>query len=767
MGYADDLPRGQVFRVAHGFSTVLPDMDFETFSCAGFLWNEIVKKWGPVPGAAEKDKGLPAVGAAVYAEHETADAIVFGYNLKDGRGKCQWVPGMPNPQDLFDYLAAGGLIEAWNVSFEWWIWNKVMVRRYGWPPLPLSQCRCAMAKARAFCYPGKLDLAGKVINSPIQKDAAGKALIKKFTVPRNPTIKNKNLRLHMADAPEDAQKFYEYNLTDISAEAEISLRCPDLTPLQLSTWLADQAINRRGVQIDLEAVHNCIAVMNQAYAKYDAELVQLTGGMASSATKLADITEWLRTRGVYADSLAKDAAEELLKNTMLPPDCRRVLEIRMAAGSASVKKVFAMLRRTTKAGRMHDMYTWNGARTGRTTGAGEDGPTAQAQNLPNSGPEVRQCGCATCTQYYAATLRYCPHCGISDDFSEKKEWCIGAVEEALQVMRYRSLEYLERVFVDPLAVIAGVLRSLFVAGPGKDLICSDYSAIEAVVLAVLAGEQWRIDVFNTHGKIYESSAAMITGKTLQFYLDYKKQTGQHHPDRKKLGKIAELASGYRGWVNAWLNFGGGDYFTEAEIKKHILAWRAASPAIVEFWGGQFRGLPWEADYRPEMHGMEGCAISAVIDPGSAYQYRGLAWQMDKEADVLYCLLPSGRHLIYHTPRLRTNEDPRRDLVLSYWGYNTNIKNGPVGWICMDTHGGKIVENIVQAVSYDIFSHAIVNLEKAGYPVVMHTHDEPTSEIPEGWGSIEEFEMIVNTLPAWAQGWPVKARDGWRGKRYRK
>ena len=348
------------------------------------------------------------------------------------------------------------------------------------------------------------------------------------------------------------------------------------------------------------------------------------------------------------------------------------------------------------------------------------------------------------------------------------------------MIRTGSLATLQLVFGDALAAIAGALRGLYVAAPGHDLICSDYNSIEAIGLAMLAGEAWRIEVFQTHGKIYETSAAKITGIPFEEMMAMRgydmsqpqwwnqKVSGPHHPSRQKLGKVSELASGYQGWIGAWKAFGADAFLSDEEMKNAILAWREASPAVVHFWGGQETGPRWNRT--PLMFGVEGMAVSAVCDPGTEYPVMrldgtrsGVTFVM--RADVLYCRLPSGRYLTYHHPRLSPSE--RGGQAISYEGYNTNPKNGPVGWIRMNTWGGRLVENINQAACRDIMTFACRNLEAAGYPVVLHIYDEIVSEIPEGWGSQAEFEAIMERRPPWAHDWPIRAPGAWRAKRYRK
>lgn len=319
---------------------------------------------------------------------------------------------------------------------------------------------------------------------------------------------------------------------------------------------------------------------------------------------------------------------------------------------------------------------------------------------------------------------------------------------------------MEYYWGNAIEVVYGCLRGLFISAPGHDLICSDFSAIEAVVLAELAGEEWRQEVFKTHGKIYEMSGAKIRNISFDEVIQFKQNTGRHH-DARKTGKIAELASGFQGWIGAWRQFGADQFMDENEIKQAILAWRAASPKIVEFWGGQIK------NWQPCLYGIEGAAIQAIQNPGISFEYRGISYIVKN--NTLFCRLLSGRYLTYHEPFLMPNIKPGRENTLSigFKGWNTNPKYGAVGWVAMNTYGGKLTENIVQATARDILAHAIVSLEKSGYPVVLHVHDEIVSEVPENSGSLVQFELIMSTLPTWAKGWPVKAKGGWRAKRYAK
>lgn len=742
----------KLFAGLGGESTIIADFDFETYSPAGYVWTSPARKWKAPQGTASK--GLAAVGVAKYTEHPEAEVLSLAYNLKQGEGVKVWTPNMAPPLDLFQHVTEKKLLEAWNVAFEYYVWVNICVPKYRFPPLPSSILRCAMAKARAFALPGSLKKAGEVLNIEKAKDVQGTRLLAKFSVPRNPTKTDARTRLPLALGDPDSEAFKQYNARDIEAEAECSAKIPDLSPTELEFWQYDQEINRRGVQLDIDAVHNCINILEQAQRKYTHTLQKITQNEVQSASEIQKLLKWLKKQGVFLDSLTAEVVQEALRRPNLPAPARQVLEIRVALGSAAVKKLYSMMHQVARDGRLHDLFVYHSARTGRAAGAGP-----QPQNLPNSGLKLLGC---KCNKAYPDTLKVCPYCGDAET-KDTRRWDTVAVDHALGVISARSLECVEYYFKDALATISGCLRGLFIAAPGHDLICSDYSAIEAVVLAALAGEEWRNEVFRTHGKIYEMSASKISGVLFEEFEKYYVENKQHHPLRKKIGKVAELASGYQGWIGAWKQFGADEFFSDEEIKQAVLAWRKASPAIVEMWGGQERN--WQTEY----YGIEGAAAQAILYPGNLFEYRGISYIV--KHDILYCRLLSGRLLTYHKPRLETRDQEyysnKRGYAITFSGWNTNPKNGAIGWTRIHTYGGRLVENIVQATARDILTHAIVNLEKAGYKVVLHIHDEVVVEVPEGIGSIEQFERIMSAPPAWAAGWAVKASGGWRGKRYRK
>lgn len=774
-----DLPSG--FKLCAGLteSTILPTWDVETYSEAGFVFDEQLGRWRKPDGAPSgKQAGLPLVGARVYFEHPTADVLMVGYDLKDGRGRRQWFPPTePVPADLRDHILAGLPLEAHNAGFEDWAAQLVLGPKYGLPVPTLDQIHCSMAKCRAWCLAPALSMAGDILGIETPKDKEGKALIKLFSTPRNPTKTDPSLRVHPLGEPEKWRGYCAYNLTDVIAESQVSAKVPDLSPAEREYWKLDRTINRRGVYVDRESLDACIEVLEQATAKYNAELYQLTNGAVPEASKREAFIAWLHTRNLHTDSLDDENLTWLIDAAAAAGDeiCSRALWIRKQIASASVKKVYAMRLCMTAEGRMHDLEDFHGARTGRPTGRGP-----QPTNLPNSGPNVHHCW--SCGRWFPAAMAHCPGCGAVAG-PQAEEWNPEAVEAALKTFRTRSLEAVEFFWHDPIGTMSGCLRGLYAAAPGHDFIGSDYSAIEAVVNAALSGCEWRMEVFRTTGKIYEASAAQTFKVPFEEILQHKVDTGNHHPLRKK-GKVTELALGYLGWIGALrvMGYDGSD----EEAKELILAWRDASPEIVYLGGGQkvptgvlsdhaafAAQRPWD----PFRFGLEGMALNAIENPGQTFpvnrldgSHSGLSWLCYN--DVLYMLLPDGTRIAYHRPRIEPAMQAWRGLAISFEGFNTNTQKAPYGWIRMPLYAGIMLENACQAVANRILRHGQHRVEAAGYAVVLHVYDENLAEVPEGFGSVEEFEREMSVMPPWAvdqQGrpWPIFARGGWRGKRFRK
>lgn len=571
------------------------------------------------------------------------------------------------------------------------------------------------------------------------KDKRGKALIKLCCVPRKATKANSELRLYPWSAPTEFAELYEYCKQDVRAEMWCAANMPEMSPRELAIWQTDQIINQRGMQLDVDAINACIVVVEQGFAKYNGELRQITGGAVGGSTEVAATLRWLADRGVHLGELDEETVAEQLAKPHAP-DVLRVLKIRQTLAFGSVRKLYAMRAQVCSDGRLRDQYAYHGAHTGLWNGR-----DVQVANL------------------YSGKLKT----------PEK-------VEAALAAIRSGSLEYVEHVCGDALETVADCLRSMIIAAPGHRLIMSDFSAIQAVVTSAIAGEKWRLDVFHGHGKIYEEMAALLTGKTLQYYLDYKKENGSHHPDRQTYGKIPVLASDFGAWIGGWKRFGAEAFGDDAAIKQMILKTRAKIPAIVELWGGQTRDKFNRAPdgsrglERPELYGLEGAAIVAVQNPGTCYGYRAVRYLM--QDDTLYCQPPGdGAPLQYHAPRLKRSEREWAspwELELTYEGWNSNPTKGRPGWHRMKLYGGVLTQNVVAKTAREYQADAMMAVEAAGYPVVMHTHDELVCERRVGEGHVPEYLEIVNRGKSWAvddwdRPWPVRVPGAEESQRYGK
>jgi len=391
--YRDTTPAGL------GVSTTLASADFETYSEAGYFWDG--RRW---QGTQSGKPGLKSVGAWVYSRHPSALIHCLAYDLKDGFGERLWHPGHGPPDDLFQFIADGGLVGATNSFFEFCIWNNIAVRLHGWPPIPLRSLRDRAANAGAFTLPRKLEAAAAILGTDAQKDLVGKRTMLKLSKPRSPTKDDSRLRYTREDQPADFETLDLYCVDDIRAEDAVSARCPDLSEFEQEIQLIDQEINARGVMCDRVAVDASRSLVVQAEATSFAELQRITEGAVSTSDELDNMKAWLLTQGVEAPSITKETVPELLAGE-LPPGARRVLEIRQAMGSKSVTKTAAMhYTMDPDTDRIHGLYIYAGAgRTSRWAGVG-----AQPQNLPKDGPDVVRC--SSCRQIRWKGLQFCPRC---------------------------------------------------------------------------------------------------------------------------------------------------------------------------------------------------------------------------------------------------------------------------------------------------------------------------------------------------------------------
>ena len=626
---------------------------------------------------------LARTGAVKYAEAEDFEILLMSYAFDDDpvevwdfteHGAPDWLAGALTDPDI--------LKVAWNISFERACFNSALSLY-----TPPEQWRDAMTLAAMNGLPMSLEAAGAALQMKQQKLTTGKALINYFCKPCKPTIANggrtRNLPEH---APDKWADFKTYCGVDTEAERAIYKR---LMSFPVPAWerqleALDARANERGVLVDTELAEAAVYIDDALREEHLAELQKLTG--LDNPNSVVQLKGWLEGVGVNVDSLNKAAVTDL-RASLPDPTTRRVLELRQLLGKTSTKKYQAMLDAVCKDNRVRGLLQYYGAgRTGRWAGR-----RVQLQNLAQNHLEQ--------------------------------------IDKVRELVRGRDLETLELAFDNVPDVLSQLIRTAFVAKPGHTFLVSDYAAIEARVIAYLAGEKWRMDVFAQGGDIYCSSASQM------FKVPVVKHGENGHLRQK--GKIAELACGYGGGVAALKAFGADKMgLTEEEMQTIVDQWRAASPTIPRFW-----------------RETEDMARYALQSPGGTFQLRcGVKYRRD--ADALRCRLPSGRVLSYWDARLENGP-------ITFMGQNQTTRK----WERTETWGGKLVENIVQAYARDCLAVALLRLNAAGYPITFHVHDEIIAEAPEGsrW---EDMAEIMGQPIDWAPGLLLRG-DGYETKFYMK
>lgn len=573
---------------------------------------------------------------------------------------------------------------AHNSAFE-----RACLSRWLGRDLPPEEWEDTMVLAAMNGLPMSLDAAGAALHLENQKIKEGTSLISYFCKPCRATIANggrtRNLPEHALDKWE---RFKAYCKRDVEVEQAIyfRLRSYPVTDFERRVWALDARINERGVLVDTELAEAAIAVDEAFTADHSAELQRLTG--LDNPNSVAQLKDWLSGVGLEADSLNKAAVKDL-RDTATDPTTRRVLELRQLLGKTSTKKYQAMLAAACEDDRVRGIMQYYGAgRTGRWAGR-----IVQPQNLPQN------------------------H--------------LDSIDTVREIVRERDLETLEMLYDNVPDVLSQLIRTALTAKPGHTLLVADYSAIEARVIAYLAGEQWRKDVFAKGGDIYCSSASAM------FKVPVEKHGINGHLRQK--GKIAELACGYGGGVAALKAFGADRMgLTEEEMQDIVTQWRLASPAIPRFW-----------------RETEQAAKRALSRPGTLRTIPCCGIQYRADADALRCILPSGRVLSYWGARLDT------DGSICFMGQNQTTRK----WEKTATWGGKLVENIVQAYARDCLATAMVRLAEAGYHIIFHVHDEIICEEPKGrrW---EDMAAIMSRPIVWAPGLLLTA-DGYETPFYKK
>lgn len=639
-------------------------------------------------------------GAEVYARHPSTDFLCMAWTFGDDECISLITRADPTlPPLIASHIRNGGLVYAHNAAFELAIWNQVMVPRYGWPPLDAKQCRCTAAMAYAMALPGSLDGASKALGLAQEKDQQGYRLMLQLSKPRRIEPDG---AIVWWEEPAKLERLYDYCKQDVVVERELHRRMMELSPAEQEIWQLDYGINQRGILIDVPAVKAAIAVAVKAAQDLDRHMKLWTGGAVEACTEVGKLTTWVKAQGVETDGLAKADIAELLERDDLPQPVRAVLLLRKEAGKSSTAKLDKMLACACPDGRVRGALQYHGATTGRWAGR-----LIQPQNFPRG------------------NLRPAEVADILDN------WIHG--EDAFG--------YIDTMYGSPLDVLSSCLRGFITAPEGYDLIAADFSAIEARVLAWLAGEEDVLDVFRRGEDLYPHAASRI----------YSRPISKADKNERQIGKVATLALGYQGGVGAFQTMARnyGVKVGDEEADKIKTAWRAAHPAIVQYW-----------------YDIEDAAVRACLTAGrtTSAGSQGCEVRFKLNGSFLWCRLPSGRTLCYPFPRVGEVTTPwgATKEALTHMTVNSVTRQ----WERSTTYGGKLVENVVQAVARDLLAAAMLRLEAHGYDITMTVHDELVMEVPEDEGSLEEVEELAAVTPEWAAGLPMAA-EGWRARRYQK
>lgn len=659
----------------------------------------------------ETFSSVPIAKAGLYKYVQSPDfqILLLGYSL-DGAPPVvvDLASGEKIPGELLRALNDPNVIKhAYNAAFEWYCLTSCKKNLITGNPIDsLPSWRDTMLHALYCGYPASLDAAGKALGLPEDKRklATGKALIRTFCVPCKPTARNGNrTRTLPQHEPEKWELFKEYNRQDVVTEQEIERRLsPFPVPPEVQhQWETDLRINSRGVGVDLDLIHGALECSDTVTTALTNEAVQLTG--LNNPNSVAQLSEWLaRETGGEINDLRKDTVKTMLGSDLNSDVARRVLEIRQELSKTSVKKYTAMIDAVCGDGRVRGLLQFYGAnRTGRWAGR-----IIQPQNLPQT--------------------------HING----------GMLDLARDLVKDRKIESLKLIFGSVPDTLSQLIRTALVPATGHKFVDADFSAIEARVIAWLAGEEWVLDVFRSHGKIYEATASQMFGVPIE-----KIVKGQPEYALRQKGKVATLALGYQGGSGSLISMGALKMgIPEEDLPDIVRRWRDSNRRIVDLW-----------------YSVENAAIN-VVKTGRPAGVHGLIFALEGDHTTgqffLTITLPSGRKLYYAKPFLSPNQWGNDSL--HYYGMNQTSKK----WEVVDTYGGKLVENCVQAIARDCLAENIERLEAAGFPVVFHVHDEVVIDVENEKADLDVVCQIMSQPIAWAPGLPLKA-DGWVGSYYTK
>lgn len=658
--------------------------------------------------------------------------------------------------ELFDWIAAGGLVEAHNAWFERGIWTNIMVAKYGWDAIPHRQWRCSAAKAASHALPRNLEDAGAALKLNVQKDMLGSVVMKKMMKPRKArkdevqawdnrhnagiclrckgkagkkTGRGKKalwtpcegcqgtgfLPNFFSDVPpmpllyheskELFEQLWDYCRIDVLAEEALSSSIPDLNEQETEFYLMDQAVNEYGFCLDPQAIETALSLLVDEFASLNIELSVLTKGQVTKATQRQRMMEWFSDNGLDLEDTTAATVEAALQEESHPRHVRRALEIMRLLGRSSTAKYERMRDWMCPDNRVRGGLLYHGAATGRWSGQG-----VQPHNFVKG--------------------------KIEKDLQGEK-WNI---DKAWDVLTTHDQEVIEDTFGSVMEPLSQALRGAITATPGRQLYVADFNAIEARVLLWLADAEEHLALFAPGQDIYSSMASEIYGYPCG------KET---HKEERKLGKVAILGLGYQ--------MGAEKFVDTCMAMAKIEISLELSQQVVEAYRAKF----WQV--KAMWRAQEDAAILAVLKPFKRVSEGRMVWFV--EGNFLYCQLPSGRRLAYPFPSVRKKTLPWGKVVdqLCFKGVNPVTRQ----WHTQTAYGGLLVENQTQACARDLLAVAMYRcFQSEVYTPVLSVHDEIIAEADLGAGDVHEFERLMAALPKWAKGCPVAA-EGWAGVRYRK
>ncbi len=686
---------------------------------------------------------LRKAGADRYAEDHNTGVWCLAYAIDDGPVKV-WEPGDEDPQDLLSHITAGHAVGAWNVAFEHAIWTHVIARICPhWPQLKLAQLDCTMARAYAQALPGSLEWCAKALRLEHEKDKEGHALMMRMSAPTLAWKRNPVGPPQWYDDRERVERLKVYCAQDVVVERELRKRLAPLPAHERQIWLLDQAVNRRGVQLDIPSVEAALSLVKSETADLHRQMATATKGGVSTASAVAKLTEWVKWRGVPCSDLQKHSVRDLLAGK-LPDDVRIALEIRQAAGRVSTSKLPAMLTCASSDGRARGLFGYHVATTGRWASF-----RLQVHNMLRAFLTPDQID-------HVIELLFHPH----------------------------PSREIHALYGNPLDAIASCIRSMIIAAPGHRLDGGDFSNIEGRVLAWLAGEQWKLNAFSAYDAGHGPDLY-----NLAYARSFGIKADDVTPDQRQIGKVQELALGYQGGPGAFMSMAANynldiadlcqatigaaddwDGFIHSQLihprtpqmygmvrdsldfeqwlalRYIVTRWRDAHPNIRQFW-----------------YDLQNNALLAVQNPREQFATETGSITFLFNGNRLFCRLPNGRCLSYPFAKIVYEKDEVTNETkpgLQYECWDGILKK----WTTARAYGGHLAENVTQAVARDILADTLLRVEKAGYPIVLHVHDEVLCEVKEG--APADLEQLMRVTEPWAAGLPIAAKT-WTGKRYGK